>query len=115
MSTSFMNIPFSDYAAEIEISPSGTHLYVSNRSNGALVVYQILPDGNLDRIQVQFVGGPSPRHFKIHPSGEFLMVALQDQSKLELYPIDPTSGLIQGQPQSIDCPNKPTIVGLLDL
>lgn len=104
----------SDYAAEIEISPSRQHLYVSNRANGAIVVYAILPDGNLDRIQVQYVGGPTPRHFKIHPSGEFLLVALQDSSALELYRIDAETGLLE-MSQSMACPNKPTIVGLLNL
>ena len=104
-----------DFAAEIEISPSGKHLYVSNRANGAIVVYEILPDGNLDRVQVQFLGGSTPRHFRVHPSGAFLIVALQDASKIELYSIDSESGLLYGEAKSIDCPNSPTIVGLLDL
>ena len=101
-----------DYAAEIELSPSGQHLYVSNRANGALVVFQILPDGNLDRIQVQYVGGSTPRHFKIHPSGEFLLVALQDAGQLELYRIE--SGGVLESKATIDCDNAPTMVGFLD-
>ena len=100
-----------DYAAEIELSPSGQHLYVSNRANGALVVFQILPDGNLDRIQVQYVGGSTPRHFKIHPSGEFLLVALQDAGQLELYRIDAEDSGLLDKASSIDCDNAPTIVG----
>ena len=34
-----------DYAAEIELSPHGHHLYVSNRGTGAMVVFQILARG----------------------------------------------------------------------
>jgi len=105
-----------DAAAEIEISPSGEFLYVSNRGNGAIVVFKIMPDFPfLDRIQVQYLGGPTPRHFKIHPSGEFLIVAFQDSGKLEMYRIDSPSGLLVGEPQVVACPNSPTIVGLLEL
>ena len=88
---------------------------MSNRGNGAIVVYEIMANfPYLNRIQVQYLGGSTPRHFKIHPSGEFLLVALQDAGKLEMYRIDPIGTLV-GEPQVLPCPNSPTIVGLLDL
>ena len=64
---SFRSFDFTgDAGAEIEISPSGEFLYVSNRGNGAIVVFKIMPDFPfLDRIQVQYLGGPTPRHFKV--------------------------------------------------
>ena len=77
-------------------------------------MFEILPDGDLDRVQVQYVGGPTPRHFKIHPSGEFLLVALQDAEKLELYNIDSSTGLLTFK-ESKPSPNKPTIIALMDL
>ena len=79
-----------------------------------MVVFEILPDGDLDRVQVQYVGGPTPRHFKIHPSGAFLLVALQDAEMLEMYTIDPSTGLITFK-DSKPSPNKPTIIALMDL
>ena len=88
--------------------------FFAYRNNGAIVVFEILPDGSLDRVQVQYVGGPNPRHFKVHPSGEFLLVALQDAGKIEMYTIDSATGLISLK-DSQDCPNKPTIIALLDL
>ena len=89
-------------------------IFFAYRNNGAIVVFEILPDGSLDRVQVQYVGGPNPRHFKVHPSGEFLLVALQDAGKIEMYTIDSATGLISLK-DSQDCPNKPTIIALLDL
>ena len=89
-------------------------IFFAYRNNGAIVVFEILPDGSLDRVQVQYVGGPNPRHFKVHPSGEFLLVALQDAGKIEMYTIDSATGLISLK-DSKDCPNKPTIIALLDL
>ena len=91
-----------------------SHIFFAYRNNGAIVVFEILPDGSLDRVQVQYVGGPNPRHFKVHPSGEFLLVALQDAGKIEMYTIDSATGLISLK-DSQDCPNKPTIIALLDL
>jgi 6-phosphogluconolactonase len=102
-----------DYASEIEISPNQKQLYASNRGNGAILVYDILSDaGDLSQIQVQYVGGPMPRHFKVHPDGKFLLVALQESNKLELYQIDQDSGVL-GPSQTIASDNNPTIVAYL--
>ena len=103
----------SDYAAEIEISPSKKHLYVSNRGNGAILAFEILPDGNLDLVQIQNVDGPMPRHFKIHPNGQYMLVALQE-NKLLTFGIDANSGLLSKIDEK-DCPNTPTFIGLLQL
>lgn len=103
-----------DYAAEIEISPSKRHLYVSNRGNGAILAFEIMPDGNLDLIQVENIAeGATPRHFKIHPNGEFMLVALQENMLLS-YSIDSDSGLLK-KLDAKECPNTPTIIGLFQL
>ena len=88
--------------------------FFAYRNNGAIVVFEILPDGSLDRVQVQYVGGPNPRHFKVHPSGEFLLVALQDAGQIEMYTIDSATGLITFK-DSKESPNNPTIIAFLDL
>ena len=88
--------------------------FFAYRNNGAIVVFEILPDGSLDRVQVQYVGGPNPRHFKVHPSGEFLLVALQDAGQIEMYTIDSATGLITLK-DSKESPNNPTIIAFLDL
>lgn len=103
-----------NYPSEVEFSPSGKYLYVSNRgTEGAIIVFKIASNGYLNRIQVQKVGGTFPRHFKIHPNGEFIFVALQKSSLLEVYRIDPETGLLQNKPlHSVLSPNSPTIVGI---
>ena len=39
-------------AAEIDLHPNENWLYCSNRGNGAILVYKILQNGNLDKIEV---------------------------------------------------------------
>ena len=38
--------------AEIALHPNEKWLYCSNRGNGAIIVYKVLDDGNLEKIQV---------------------------------------------------------------
>ena len=109
-----MDFWISEEQCNYEYDYKSYFFFFAYRNNGAIVVFEILPDGSLDRVQVQYVGCPNPRHFKVHPSGEFLLVALQDAGKIEMYTIDSATGLITLK-DSKDCPNKPTIIALLDL
>lgn len=98
-------------AAEIEISPDNLNLYASNRGTGSIVVFTILPDDNLEFVQIVYLGGSSPRHFKIHPNGKYMVTALQQANLLELYEIVEGGFLVLKD--TVQCPNAPTVVAYL--
>ena len=46
---------FFQFAAEIEIHPNKEFVYVSNRGTGAMVVFKIKDDDNLEFVQVDLI------------------------------------------------------------
>ena len=81
--------------AEIEIHPSGSFLYASNRGHNSIAVYRRdEKTGTLVSIQIAPCGGRIPRHFKIDPSGKWLLCAYQDSNAIGVLPINPATGLL---------------------
>ena len=79
--------------AEIQISPSGRHVYVSNRGHDSIAVYAVDPHtGTLSYIGHELTLGRTPRGFGIDPSGRFLLAANQDSDTVVLFGIDQDSG-----------------------
>lgn len=101
-------------AAEITLSRDGRFLYVSNRSDHALVVHAVdSKTGQLNQIQRLPSGGTMPWHFAIHPSGRWLIVANRDSDNLALFQLDPKTGLLSDTGNGLSVP-KPTFVSLRD-
>lgn len=83
------------YAAsgEIQIHPSGTTLYVSNRGfvnekDNTIVIYPIMPTtGKLVSTNVKWVatGGKTPRDFALDETGRWLLVGNQDSDTLAVF------------------------------
>lgn len=103
-------------ASEIDIHPSKKMLYVSNRygTNG-IICFEILPNGDLEMVEIRYMGGLNPRHFTIHPSGKFMAVALQDTNQIEIYCLDQETGRIQTKLQQLDTIDEPAVVLFLNL
>jgi 6-phosphogluconolactonase len=86
----------SNTTAEILIDAKGQYLYVSNRGDDSIVVFNIDSDGKLIPVEWISTGGKGPRHFEIDPTGQWLFVANQNSNSIKLFRVDQASGrLIQ--------------------
>eukprot|EP00095_Tigriopus_kingsejongensis_P002697 maker-scaffold1646_size32207-snap-gene-0.8 protein:Tk02697 transcript:maker-scaffold1646_size32207-snap-gene-0.8-mRNA-1 annotation:"PREDICTED: 6-phosphogluconolactonase-like" len=99
------------YGAGIEIHPEGDFLYVSNRGDGAILVYAIL-DGDqssyLHLEQVFKTHKTWPRSFSLSPDGTCLIVPDQLAHCLDLLAIEPDTGRLR-LVQTVDTIQAPAI------
>ena len=81
--------------AQIHITSSGRHLYVSNRGHDSIAGYALdAADGRM----TPFGQRPTeavPRAFNVDPSGRFLIAAGRDTGRLAVYRIGADSGLLE--------------------
>jgi len=101
--------------ADIHFSPSGQHLYVSNRGHDSLAIFDFKEDtGNLMEIANQESYGKIPRNFAIDPGGKFLLVANQDSNNIVTFRIDETTGQLDFVEQK-DNISKPVCLRLCSI
>ncbi|MCX7028007.1 MAG: lactonase family protein [Spirochaetes bacterium] len=82
--------------ADLHISPSGRHLYASNRGHDSIAVFAIdANSGELSLLTFEPARGGVPRNFAIDPSGDWILVANQDTDNIVLFAVDKESGLIE--------------------
>jgi 6-phosphogluconolactonase len=80
--------------AEIAASPCGRFLYVSNRGQESIVLFQIAPEtGRLTYAGYTPTGGRRPRFFALDPTAHRLYAANQDSDDITGFRIDPASGV----------------------
>lgn len=80
--------------AEIQVSPDGRHVYVSNRGHNSVAVFRVNEaTGKLTAAGHCFTGGKTPRNFGIDPSGKWLIAANQESGNVVVFEIDATSGM----------------------
>lgn len=73
--------------ADIHLSANADRLYVSNRGDDSIAVYQVEPDGELARLAIAACGGKTPRNFALAPNGNFLLAANQDSNQISILPL----------------------------
>jgi 6-phosphogluconolactonase len=96
--------------AEIALSADETCLYVSNRGQESLTLFDVdAGNGTLSNARHFSSGGRHPRHFVLHPSGVWLLVANKDSHNIVVFPV-----LDDGSPGSpvaeLHCPSPVCIV-----
>lgn len=97
--------------AEIELSSSGNHLYVSNRGHESIAVYAVdRESGRLELIQNAPAGGTRPRFFALTPSGKFLLSCNKGSGTITVSTVDPESGKLALTDESIAMPRPVCIV-----
>jgi 6-phosphogluconolactonase len=80
--------------AEIQVSPDGRHVYVSNRGHNSVAVFDVdETTGKLTAAGHSPTGGKTPRNFGIEPSGKWLIAANQDSGTVVVFKIDAKSGM----------------------
>lgn len=81
-------------AAGIELHPSGSFLYVSNRGDESIATFRRDPaSGELELVGHVACGGETPRHFALDPTGSLLLVGNQGSDSIVAFRIDPSTGL----------------------
>jgi 6-phosphogluconolactonase len=82
-------------SSEIVVSADGRFVYVGNRGENTLLVYQVdLATGMLSLVQRVPSGGELPWHFAIHAGGKWMLVANQRSNRVNLFRVDPASGML---------------------
>ncbi|RLD76635.1 MAG: hypothetical protein DRJ07_16010 [Bacteroidetes bacterium] len=81
--------------AAIRMHPNGKFIYVSNRSNNSITIFQFDRDSEkLSFTGYEPSGGQTPREINIDPAGQWLLVAHQDSDSIVVFSIDQSNGLL---------------------
>ncbi len=78
--------------ADLELTPSGKFLYVSNRGHDSIACFAVDAESGKLTLVEQEPTEKTPRSFNIDPSGRFLYAAGQGSGQLASYRIDADSG-----------------------
>jgi 6-phosphogluconolactonase len=86
----------SNSTAEVQVAPSGSFVYGSNRGHDSIAVFAVEGErGTLRLVEHEPSGGKTPRNFGIDPSGKFLLAANQGSDSVVVFKIDPQSGALE--------------------
>ncbi len=96
-------------AADLRVSASGSHVYVSNRGHNSLAVFTFHPSTGLARRATRPCGGAWPRSFTLTLDGSLLIVANQHSNEVVTLPVadggsdldEPIARVSVSQPSSI--------------
>lgn len=97
----------SSSGAAIRLSPSGRHLYASNRWHDSIACFAVdATTGSLESRSHFSTYGKTPRDFALTPDGEFLLAANQDSSTVTAFRVNVKTGALRhvGEPASIASP-----------
>lgn len=100
-------------AAEVQLAPSGRHLYASNRVHDSIARFAVDPGtGALTVLGHTTTKGAEPRHFALSPCGRWLLAANQNSSSVVLFAVDPASGTLTATGQSVALPKPVCLLPL---
>lgn len=68
--------------ADIHITPSGSHLYASNRGHHSIVSYEIRQDGKLRLLDYSSTNGEWPRNFAVVPNEAYILAANEHSNSI---------------------------------
>lgn len=91
--------------ADVHVSASGRHVYVSNRGHNSIAVFSLAASGTPTLDQVVPCGGDWPRNFALDPSGRCLLVANQHSNSIVVFARDETSGRLTLTGQTLALPS----------
>ena len=89
LSTRPVGLDGENYPAHVVASPDGRRVYVSNRGDDTLAVFDVdARTGALALVQTEPTGGEWPRHFAIDRSGRFLLAANQRSDTIVTFAVE---------------------------
>lgn len=81
--------------AEIWVSPSGRHVYISNRGHDSIAIFAVDPvSGLLRAAGWQPSGGKQPRFFTLDPTGRFLFACNEISDTIVTFSVDAETGAL---------------------
>lgn len=92
-------------SADIHTDRRGKFLYLSNRGEDLISIFEIKPDGNLLLKGNQKTRGKTPRNFLVDNKGRFLWVANQNSDNITIFRINPKTGMLTFTGQEIKVPS----------
>jgi 6-phosphogluconolactonase (cycloisomerase 2 family) len=99
--------------AEIAVSHCGRFLYVSNRGQDSIVLYNIdQRTGHLTYVGHTKTGGLRPRFFALDISGEQIFAANQDSDDITVFRLDPDNGRLTQTATKINV-GSPSAISLI--
>ncbi len=97
--------PAGNSTAEIQVHPSGSFVYCSNRGHDSIAVYSVNGEsGALTLVENEPTHGQMPRNFGIDPSGTFLIAANQETDNVVVFRIDKETGRLSATGHSLRVP-----------
>jgi 6-phosphogluconolactonase len=79
--------------SDVQVSPSGSFVYGSNRGHDSIVIFRIdQRTGKLTCVGHESTQGRTPRGFGVDPTGRFLLAANQDSDTIVTFRIDLHTG-----------------------
>ena len=96
--------------AEIALHATGKVLYVSNRGNDSLAMYDVAENGTLTPRGGISTGGKEPRHFTFDPTGRYLFAENQLSDEIDVFRVDPATGAPSSDAQTIKVPSPVCVV-----
>ena len=97
-------------AAEIAVSPSGKHLYASNRGSDTIAVFAMGPEGGLKAIDYVPTGGKTPRGFALDPTGSWLFAANQASNNVVIFRMNQKTGHLRASGQVVKVPTPAAVM-----
>jgi 6-phosphogluconolactonase len=98
--------------AEIAVHPSADVLYVSNRGENSIAIFDIAADGRLTRRSAALLEARTPRSFAITPDGAWLLAGAQADDLVVAFQIAADGGLTRVG--TTDVPSA-TYVGVFEI
>lgn len=92
------------FTAEVRVSPDGRFVYGSNRGHDSIAVFRVEEEGTLSLVQIESIGGKSPRNFNLDPSGRFLLAAGQATNDIHVFRLDKQTGRLERTEHKIEVP-----------
>lgn len=83
------------WGAAIRISEDGKFVYVSNRGDNTITVFEVLEDATLKAIQIIDSFGDHPRDFALSLDDKYLVVAHMISNSLSLFRRNELTGLLE--------------------
>lgn len=98
---------------EIRILPDGKAVYSSNRGHDSIAVFAINSSSGMPKpIQIEPVGGKTPRDFNLDPAARYLISAGQDSDNITIFKVDSQSGKLTPSGTGFKAPNPQSIAFL---
>ncbi|MEQ1765567.1 MAG: lactonase family protein [Pyrinomonadaceae bacterium] len=95
----------SNSCADLHVSPSGDHVYASNRGHDSIAVYAFdKRSGKMQLVEIVSTMGKTPRNFAIDPTGSYLLAANQRSNSIVTFAIDCSTGKRTYTGSTIDTP-----------